>query len=146
MRTHQADAPKRDRIDTGMDNVYWCPSYGMYLAKHGAKRHKTKDFDAATHFARSGSKLGDDQQDPDNPADDAIDENSDGSLDNELEIDGRAVSPDDHEDDEHESDDRDVNPDDREGDGDDKNDVRDQDDDVDTPKFRFFQLLKKNAK
>lgn len=143
MRTHEADAPKRDRIETGIDNVYWCPSYGMYLAKHGRKRHKTKEFDAATHFARSGSKLGDGQEAPDKVAGDEIDENPDESNDTEHENDDRDVSHDGHED-EHENDDRNGNPDDREGEIDAKNDDRDQNDAK--PKYRILELLRKPVK
>ena len=68
IRTHEADGPKRDRLDTGIDNVYWCPSYGMYLAKYEGKRRRTKDIDAARQFARYGDNLDNPQESPDEVA------------------------------------------------------------------------------
>lgn len=143
MRTHEADAPKRDRLDTGIDNVYWCPSYGMYLAKYGSKRRRTKTIDAATHFARYGSVPGNDQESPDEVAGDEIDENPDESKVTEYGNDDRDVS-DDGDTHECENDARDGNPDDREGEIDDKNDDRDESDA--TPKYRILELLRKSAK
>ena len=134
---------QRDRIDTGIENVYWCPSYGMYLAKYGSKRHKTNDMDAATHFAHYGKKLGNDQESPNEVAGAEIDENPDESKDTEHENDARDVSHDGDKD-EYENDDCDGNPDDREGDIDAKNDDRDES--VATPKYRILELLRKSAK
>jgi hypothetical protein len=143
IRSHEADASKRDRLDTGIDMVYWCPSYGMYLAKHEGKRRRTKDIDAATHFARYGGNLGNDQESPDEAAGAEIDENPDESKDTEHENDDRDVSHDGDKD-EYENDDRDGNPDDREGDIDAKNDDHDKSDA--TPKYRILELLRKSVK
>ena len=109
MRTHEADAAKRERLDTGVDNVYWCPSYGMYLAKHEGKRRRMHDMEAATHFARYGIDLDNDQESSDEVAGAEIDENPDESKGTEHEHDDRDVSPDDDED-EYENDDRDGPP------------------------------------
>ena len=143
IRSHEADATKRDRLDTGVDNVYWCPSYGMYLAKHEGKRRRMHDLEAATHFARYGSNLGNDEESPDEVAGAEIDENPDESKGTEHEHDDRDVSPDDDKD-EYENDDRDGLPHDPEGDIDAKNDDRDESDA--TPKYRILELLRKSAK
>ena len=133
IRTHEADVPKRDRLDTGIDNVYWCPSYGMYLAKYEGKRRKTKDIDAATQFARYGNNSGNDEESPDEVAGAEIDENPDESKDTEHENDDRDVSHDDDKD-EYENDDRDgILP------------LIDVKSDA-TPKYRILELLRKSAK
>ena len=143
IRTHEADGPKRDRLDTGIDNVYWCPSYGMYLAKYEGKRRRTKDIDAATQFARYGNNLDNAEESPDEVAGAEIDENPDESKDTEHENDDRDVSHDGDKD-EYENDDRAGHPDDREGEIDAKNDDRDKSDA--TPKYRILELLRKSAK
>ena len=143
IRTHEADVPKRDRLDTGIDNVYWCPSYGMYLAKYEGKRRRTKDIDAATQFARFGTNPGNDEESPDEVAGAEIDENPDESEDTEHENNDRDVSHDGDED-EYENDDRGVLPTVRESEIDVKNDDRGKS--AATPKYRILELLKKSAK
>ena len=115
----------------------------MYLAKCGSKRRRTKDIDAATHFARNGSDLGNDQESPDEVAGAEIDENPDESKDTEHENDDRDVSHDGDKD-EYENDDRDGNSNDREGEIDAKSGDRDESDA--TPKYRILELLRKSVK
>ena len=138
IRSHEADATKRDRFDTGVHNVFWCPSYGKYLAKHEGKRRRMHDLEAATQFACYGGNLGNDEESSDEVAGGEIDENPDESKGTEHEHDDRDVSPDDDKD-EYENDDRDGLPHDPEGDIEAKNDDRDESDA--TPKYRILELL-----
>ncbi len=115
----------------------------MYLAKYEGKRHKTKDIDAATQFARYGKNPGNVEESPDEVSGAEIDENPDESKDTEHENDDRDVSHDGDKD-EYEDDDRDRLPVVREGEIDAKNDDRDKSDA--TPKYRVLELLMKSAK
>ena len=136
----ETDTSRKDRVETGIDNVYWSRHYGMYLAKYGSKRLKTKDVDDATHFARYGSKLVEDQGSADEEATGAeIDENPDESKDTEHEHDDRAAS---HDDDGN--DDREGAPDDSEGVVDAKSDDRNKSDAA--PKYNILELLMKSGK
>ena len=140
IRSHEAEAPKKRGLETGIDKVYWCPSYGMYLAKHGRKRLRTTNVDRATEFARFGRGVGNDEESPDEVAGDEIDENPDESKDTEHEDDDR----DDGGKDDYKNDDRDGNHDAREGEIDAKNDDRDKSDAK--PKYRILELLRKPVK